>query len=235
MAVRIPYYSHPNAPFSVPINFENYQGRTTAGDPSTFASITELQYDRLIKWSKGEFTKVPVKQYTRFGDIPLQDQPAALTKAALEATIGAPLYPGIEMSWNAELSETYQLDKPFTISENVKPGDLTKFLSLPWQSDFYMCRSYWWVAFFSRFVGLILGCTKNPLLPLTRWPSARPDTIVTEETYNIVSQSVVKSNIAQKLTDRVPWERGLHQNHTGEGTIFSSFLLCQLIHSCLHR
>jgi hypothetical protein len=90
-----------------------------------------------------------VKQYTHFDDIPLQDQPAALTKAALEATIGAPLMPGIEMSWNAELSETYQLDKPFTISDHVMPGDLTKFLSLPWQSDFYMCRSYWWVHLFS--------------------------------------------------------------------------------------
>jgi hypothetical protein len=74
---------------------------------------------------------------------------------------------------------------------NVKPGDLTKFLSLPWQSDFYMCRSYW-------------------------WPSARPDTIVTEEVYNTVAQSVVPMQIAKRLTDRVPWERGLHQNYTDE-------------------
>jgi L-lysine epsilon oxidase C-terminal domain len=134
------------------ILIREYEGRTTAGDPSTFASITELQYDRLVKWSKGEFTKLarPPKVYTSIDKIPLQDQqvplqdqPAALTKAALEATIGAPLYPGIEMSWNAELSETYQLDTPFTINSTVKPGDLTKYLSLPWQSDFYMCRSYW--------------------------------------------------------------------------------------------
>jgi hypothetical protein len=97
-----------------------------------------------VKWSEGHFTKHAVKKYTSFDQIPLQDQPAALTKASLEATIGAPLYPGIEMSWNAELSETYQLDTPFTISKDVKPGDLTKYLSLPWQSDFYMCRSYWW-------------------------------------------------------------------------------------------
>lgn len=74
----------------------------------------------------------------------LQDQPAQLTKASLEATIGAPLYPGIELSWNAEMPETYNLDIPFTIREDVKEGDLTKYLSLPWQSDFYMCRSYWY-------------------------------------------------------------------------------------------
>jgi hypothetical protein len=166
-------------------------GRTTAGDPSTFTSVTELQYDRLVKWSKGDFTKIPVPEYKRFDDIPVDKQPAALTEAALEATIGAPLYPGIEMSWNAEISDTYQLNKPFTIKADVQPGDLTKYLSLPWQSDFYMCRSYW-------------------------WPSVRPDSIVTEETYNIVSQSVIKANIAQRLTDRVPWERGLHQNYTDQ-------------------
>jgi L-lysine epsilon oxidase C-terminal domain len=68
---------------------------------------------------------------------------AALTKAALEPTIGIPLYPGIEMSWNAELPETYQLDVPFTSRDDALPGDLTKYLSLPRQSDFYECRSYW--------------------------------------------------------------------------------------------
>jgi len=69
-------------------------------------------------------------------------RPAALTKAALEPTICVPLYPGIEMSWSAELPETYQLDVPFTICGDALPGDLTKYLSLPWQSDFYECRPY---------------------------------------------------------------------------------------------
>jgi hypothetical protein len=120
-------------------------GRTTAGDPSTFASVTELQYDRLVKWSKGHFSKSsePPPPPTRIEMLPLKDQPGALTKASLEVTIGAPLYPGIEMSWNAEMRDTYQLDVPFTIRDDILPGDLTKYLSLPWQSDFYMCRSYW--------------------------------------------------------------------------------------------
>ncbi|KAI9511269.1 hypothetical protein F5148DRAFT_374656 [Russula earlei] len=120
-------------------------GRTTYGDPTTFSSITELQYDRLVKWSKGDFIvgRPPPPPPPHIEDLPLQMQPNALTKASLESTIGAPLYPGIELSWNAEQSETYNLDVPFTISDNVRPGDLTKYLSLPWQSDFYMCRSYW--------------------------------------------------------------------------------------------
>jgi L-lysine epsilon oxidase C-terminal domain len=50
-----------------------------------------------VKWSKGDFTKVAVPEYKHFDDIPVEDQPAALTEVALEATIGSPLFPGIEM------------------------------------------------------------------------------------------------------------------------------------------
>ena len=119
--------------------------------------MTELQYDRIVKWSKGEFTKVHVRKYKSFDQIPLEEQPAALTRAALEATIGSPLYPGIEMSWNAEHSETYDLSDPFTINSDIKPGDLTKYLSLPWQSDFYMCRNYWSVMHIYLVVNSILA------------------------------------------------------------------------------
>ena len=93
MEVRI-RYSHPNVssvPFLITLRKKIYKGRTTAGDPTTFASVTELQYDRLVKWSKGDFTKVAVPEYKHFDDIPVEKQPAALTEAALEAAIGLPL------------------------------------------------------------------------------------------------------------------------------------------------
>lgn len=112
-------------------------GRATPGIPETFTSVTQLQYDRLTKWANGEFSVGnPLPVYASFDDIPLGLQPAALTKASLEPTIGSPLYPGIEMSWNAELPESYELDSRFTIADKLQPGDLTKYLSLPWQSDF---------------------------------------------------------------------------------------------------
>ena len=52
------------------------------------------------------------------------------------------LYPGVELSWNAEVSKTYQFSnlKLFVIWDDVLPGDFTKYLSLPWQSDFYVCH-----------------------------------------------------------------------------------------------
>lgn len=50
----------------------------------------------------------------------------------------------------------------------------------------------------------------------TRWPSARPDAIVPEVEYERARQSVVPAKVAKALNKRVPWERGLHQNYTGE-------------------
>jgi hypothetical protein len=186
-------------------------GRTTAGNASTFTSVTELQYDRLHAWAEGNFRKPanpPEPFPDDFEDIHIRGQPAALNRASLEATIGAPLYPGIEMSWNAELSETYNLKLPFCIREDVQPGDLTKYLSLPWQSDFYMCRSYW-------------------------WPSARPDTIVTEKSYLNATKSVAKEDVAKSLNNRVPWERGIHQNYTdvyGDQPLFANTDMAQRWH-----
>ncbi|KAJ7777889.1 ferritin-like-domain-containing protein [Mycena maculata] len=190
-------------------------GRTTEGDETTFSSVTELQYARLKKWADGDFVVNPKNRPNpppRFEDIKLEDQPVALTRASLEWTIGAPLYPGIELSWNAEEPETYDLSAEalslgplgFRLNKSVKPGELTRYLSLPWQSDFYMCRNYW-------------------------WPSARPDAILSQKVLSDVTtqygwDAVLKAlNLSQKkepsppadaLANHVPWERGIHQNYT---------------------
>ena len=55
----------------------------------------------------------------------------------------------------------------------------------------------------------------------SRWPSARPDAIVREKDYERVAKSVKPSDIAKQLTTRVPWERGLHQNYTGNRLFYS--------------
>ena len=58
--------------------------------------------------------------------------------------MGAPLYPGIECSWVANLSEMYDLDEPFRFSEKAQPGHLSRGLALPWHVDFKMCTDHWW-------------------------------------------------------------------------------------------
>lgn len=109
-----------------------------------WASLTELQYDRLAKWAQGNFNsgRRPTSGTT------VEQATASLTLAGLKWTTGAPLFPGIEMYWAAEFSSMYNLypkplnahkpDTRFRFHNNVLPGDLTKGLSLPWQADFYM-------------------------------------------------------------------------------------------------
>ncbi|KAG8944496.1 hypothetical protein FRC04_001718 [Tulasnella sp. 424] len=154
-----------------------------------WASLTQLQYDRLKKWSEGDFvTGEKVQVYKSFDEIPLAEQPHALTFAALEWSVGAPLYPGIECFWVAEFGEMYDLDQPFSyrFGEKAQPGNLTRGLALPWQADFYMCNSHW-------------------------WPSVRPDDVVTEEYFTQVQQNFQHElhNIPLNLTDRRRWDDGL--------------------------
>ncbi|CEL54921.1 hypothetical protein RSOLAG1IB_07413 [Rhizoctonia solani AG-1 IB] len=155
-----------------------------------YASMTQLQYDRLAKWANGQFkTGDPEVIYESFDVIPLKDQPEALTRAALEWSVGVPLYPGIEVYWGAELENKYNLGAKYRFSDDVKPGDLGKGLALPWQSDFFMCNTHW-------------------------WPSIRPDNIVTEEFFTNTANHFQnnKSIIALNLTERVRWDRGLERD-----------------------
>ncbi|KAG8908747.1 hypothetical protein FRB99_002985 [Tulasnella sp. 403] len=163
------------------------ENRDDANSADRWASLTQLQYERLEKWSQGQFkTGTKPHVYDNFDDIPLKDQPHALRFAALEWTIGAPLYPGIECYWIAEFGEMYDLQQPFRFGEKAAPGNLTRGLSLPWHSDFYMCNTHW-------------------------WPSTRPDNIVTEEYFNLVKANFQDEphNLAVNLTQRVRWDDGL--------------------------
>ncbi|CCM05259.1 uncharacterized protein FIBRA_07469 [Fibroporia radiculosa] len=121
-----------------------------------FAALTKLQYDHFSKWKDGDFLAddAPWSSYKDIESVPTTLQPLFLTRAALEHTIGEPLYPGIEMSWEARESQMYVLerhpsskdsDPPFRINHDLFPaGHVCRGLSLPWQSDFNQCNTYWW-------------------------------------------------------------------------------------------
>jgi len=61
-----------------------------------FAALTNYQYAMMEKWSQGEFHADWVEEPTPvpLDDLPLDQQPHALTRAALEGCIGAPFFPG---------------------------------------------------------------------------------------------------------------------------------------------
>jgi hypothetical protein len=85
---------------------------------------------------------------TPFDEIPLRDQPRALTQAALESCIGGPFFPGIESTYDMARAGTYHVDRSrrreFRIAPEHPAGFLTEKMALPWQADFADCGDFWW-------------------------------------------------------------------------------------------
>ncbi len=116
--------------------------------------LTKTQYNAMKKWKDGNFANdwvAPPAPTT-------QISPAGLDRAALEACVGGAFFPGIEGSWM--LRDTYAYSEPFRLDQTfLGPGDVTKQMAVPWQTDFYDCS--------------IDG-------NLAWWPAARPDDVIPE-------------------------------------------------------
>ncbi|TFK38751.1 hypothetical protein BDQ12DRAFT_605201 [Crucibulum laeve] len=179
---------------------ENLSHESTTPPIRRFAALTELQYTRFKQWREGKFKssqpfwkKQDGTPYANIEAAPLQFQPWLLTFAALEHTVGEPLYPGIEMYWLAKEASIYNLTKeplaipPFRINHTtVGPGHLSRGLSLPWQSDFAQCNTHW-------------------------WPASRPDDVI-----NILDwpqgQSITEANFIKDIAPkRRKWDRGIRE------------------------
>jgi hypothetical protein len=121
-------------------------GDATPGQPRTWLAVVPSQYRALERWAAGDF----VADWTgspsppAFEEIPDQDQPSSLDRAALEACTGGPFYPGIEMTYVATDRALYA--EPFRLRADLGPGDVTGPMALPWQADFYDCQGHWWPA-----------------------------------------------------------------------------------------
>jgi hypothetical protein len=118
-------------------------------DPSKTleASLTALQYERMKKWSLGAFASdwpgsPPAPQPLE--GLPVERQPEALDRAALEFCIGGPFFPGIEGGYLFARADTYRT--PFRIKDSLEPGALTANMAVPWQADFVDCADEWWPA-----------------------------------------------------------------------------------------
>ncbi|MBS1873209.1 MAG: LodA/GoxA family CTQ-dependent oxidase [Acidobacteria bacterium] len=121
-------------------------------------TLTRLQYDCLVKWSKGDFV----------GDLdqppPPELLPDALDRAAMQSCSGGPFFPGIECGRSMKDPATWDFSEPyvpFRVNPALRPGEITGGNALPWQADF-------------------LACTWDPQLFLGWWPAQRPDHVFTE-------------------------------------------------------
>jgi len=123
---------------------------------SKYLRLTDTQYFFLQQWAAGHFEP---------GGAPEPHPGRALTRAVLENCVGGPLSPGIETTWISRNPAIYaepfrvrpKLPAPDPLSlgldlvAGLEPGDLTRYMALPWQADFNECatqkiqgRAMWW-------------------------------------------------------------------------------------------
>ncbi len=130
---------------------------TNDGPIYKFETLSPTQYFFLNQWAAGRFT---------VGGSATSDLPAQLDEASIGNCVGAPFSPGIETTWitrnapiyselarlkvahwdtgNAELEAHYRRHGLSTTADEAEgggcePGDLTKRMAIPWQSDFQEC------------------------------------------------------------------------------------------------
>jgi hypothetical protein len=124
---------------------------------SNYLTLTATQYFFLQQWADGKFGIGAVGHDEGGG--------ATVDRAALENAVGGAFMPGIEVTWISRNPAIYEA--PFRIrrkrdvrpplslgqdfAEGLEPGDLGKYMAVPWQADFNECahqpigdRVFWW-------------------------------------------------------------------------------------------
>ncbi len=173
---------------------------TAAPSPRTYLRLPEY-YDYLMThWVEGDFDDdycpaAPSSQ--TLDEVPLQEQPEALDRSAMSFCLADAFHPGCELTWPMRHTSLYRA--PYRIRERASgetetnygsnlttatvlsmqgplyeqgPGDLTKWMALPWQGDTAYCRSGYDMEY-------------DPYLP-TFWPARVPNQVLTKADYDIL-------------------------------------------------
>jgi hypothetical protein len=183
-------------PPASPTDGTNPGGGVPGGTYITWATLTPRQYEAMRLWAEGHFVDdwpqgmapLPGPQAPLTASLPVKAQPASLDRASLDPCIGAPFYPGIEITYICEDPALWA--EPGRLQwRTLEPGDITRHMALPWQADFSECNHRW-------------------------WPAARPDDIVTEQQYDDVVKYYdprADGPLQAALAARVEWARGIPQ------------------------
>jgi hypothetical protein len=159
------------------------EGDATTGDPTTWLTVTALQYKRLEAWAQHRFR--PGTRHSAVRVDPAH-QPGILTRTALEACTGGPFYPGIEMTAIAHSPRAFS--EAYRLADHLEAGDITKFMAVPWQADFFECNTHW-------------------------WPAQRPDSIITDRSAEELLKSFPYEGahgvLSKLMLVRQPWARGV--------------------------
>ncbi len=190
--------------------------------PRQNLALTETQYHYLAKWANGEFvadwpsTRSPARDVD---SLPLAERPAMLTRAALHFCLADAFHPGCEVTWPIRHLSMYT--SPFRIRHRPEgvperdygpvltqeialapdgplvaqgPGDLTRWMGLPWQEDTAFCRSGY-------------PPSTDPYLP-TFWPARVPNQVLSAADYEtVMNADLPREERMAAFSRRVDWTR----------------------------
>jgi len=201
-------------------------GGSEADKPGNLLALWGQAKKRVDKWVAGEFEAdwagAPPEEI--FDDVPLARQPRMLDQAAMHFCLADAFHPGCELTWPLRHASVYEA--PYRIrmrgagvpdpdygaeltQEAVLaaggplhaqgPGDLTRWMALPWQMDALGCRS-------GYFTNL------DPYLP-TFWPARVPNHVLSSEDYGVLmDKSKSKPERIGAFASRKSWYAPLGPN-----------------------
>jgi hypothetical protein len=113
--------------------------------------LTPVQYAVMQAWKNGTYTQ----DWPGAPPQPPPDlTPAGLDSAALTNCVGAAFFPGIEAGGIVDggavqpiIDHTTYVGASDPLRLNaaaLSPGDITQWMALPWQNDFFACQDIWW-------------------------------------------------------------------------------------------
>jgi hypothetical protein len=203
--------------------------------PRQHLTLSPTQMHVLEKWVSGAF-EADWDQRTEparsLDEVPLEQQPATLDKAALHFCLADAFHPGCEMTWPVRHTSMYS--SPFRIKHRPAgepvpdygpvllpevalgldgplyaqgPGDISRWMAVPWQADTASCRYAYYQGF---------GPHYDPYVP-TFWPARVPNHVLSEESYNIVmDKSKSREERIAAFQQRAVWFRVLEGDNTAQ-------------------
>jgi len=206
------------------------------GSPLQWFQFPRLQYENLRAWADGDFVDdlddPGADAITTIEDLPVEQQPAALTEAALEPCSGGAFHPGVELSYYMRLAPMYArhtdpASEPFRIAHGSRPSllhDVGRLLSpdrifeggdagQPSPIGPQMAGDL------TRWMGLPWQCDafscqqvllQDDFPVVVWWPALLPVDVLTEANYQLLLRSDLPSDERMKFfASRSGWSRGV--------------------------
>ena len=191
-------------------------------DARQFLTVTPTQYSWLQRWRDGQFKSdwdPSQTSPTSLDDVARELRPALLDRASLHYCLGGPFHPGCEMTWPMRHASLYyapfrlrvrtadnpepdygDLLTPAIVSDRdgplaaSGPGDITRWMAIPWQTDTASCRSGYEPDY-------------DPYLP-TFWPARVPNHVLTAKDYEtVMNQALPLQQRREAFSRRASWYR----------------------------